>query len=189
MGKHFGSASHGSAPTTVFAKSSISSMERASGPFTLFTASWPAKPLLEPPVGKRPNEGLRVKSPVQAAGIRTDPPKRNLISFDRLRLCVARLAYIGTHSKHASSKSYQRTLATRTSSRRQFSVQRIVGAAVNMCDGLRHHHSHRYRSLDIENRPRSRQQVDKYTVLRSRVVDPRYKSDSRWFPSDLEIVF
>jgi hypothetical protein len=74
IGKHFGSSSHGSAPTTFFAKNSISSRLRAIGPLTELTASWPANADLALAVGKRPNEGLRVYMPVHAAGIRRDPP-------------------------------------------------------------------------------------------------------------------
>lgn len=75
IGRHLGSDFQGSAPTTFFAKNSMSSRLRAMGPLTELTASCPANPLLARAVGKRPKEGLKVKMPVQAAGIRREPPK------------------------------------------------------------------------------------------------------------------
>jgi hypothetical protein len=75
IGKHFGSSVHGSVPTTFFAKKSMSSRLRAMGPFTELTASCPAKPLFANAVGKRPKDGRKVKMPVQAAGIRREPPR------------------------------------------------------------------------------------------------------------------
>jgi len=74
IGRHLGSDFQGSAPTTFFAKNSMSSRLRAMGPLTELTASCPANPLFARAVGKRPKEGLKVKIPVQAAGIRREPP-------------------------------------------------------------------------------------------------------------------
>ena len=75
IGRHLGSDFQGSAPTTFFAKNSMSSRLRAIGPLTELTASCPASPLFARAVGKRPKEGLKVKMPVQAAGIRKEPPR------------------------------------------------------------------------------------------------------------------
>lgn len=37
-------------------------------------ASWPVKPTLDPVFGNRPTDGRRVNKPVQAAGMRSEPP-------------------------------------------------------------------------------------------------------------------
>lgn len=46
----------------------------ANGPLTLRTDSCPASPDFVRTLGKRPKEGRRAKIPVQAAGMRRDPP-------------------------------------------------------------------------------------------------------------------
>jgi hypothetical protein len=74
IGRHRGSCSQGSNPTIVLEKVMISLSERAMGPLTLWTASWPANPLFALNVGKRPKDGRNVKMPVHAAGIRSEPP-------------------------------------------------------------------------------------------------------------------
>jgi hypothetical protein len=45
------------------------------GPLTELTASCPDKPLLAFAVGNLPKDGLKVNIPVQAAGIRREPPE------------------------------------------------------------------------------------------------------------------
>jgi len=52
----------------------MSSSVRAIGPLTELTASCPASPDLALAVGNRPNEGRKVNMPVQAAGMRKEPP-------------------------------------------------------------------------------------------------------------------
>lgn len=74
IGRHFGSLIQGCWPTTVLAHNMISSRDWAIGPLTLFTASWPASPERVWKFGNRPDEGLMVKIPVHAAGIRREPP-------------------------------------------------------------------------------------------------------------------
>ena len=75
IGRHLGSSFQGSVSTTFFAKNSMSLRLRAMGPFTELTASCPANPLFASAVGNLPKDGLKVKIPVQAAGIRREPPR------------------------------------------------------------------------------------------------------------------
>jgi hypothetical protein len=96
IGKHFGSSFQGSVSTTFFAKNSMSSRLRAIGPLTELTASCPDKPLFANAVGNRPKDGLKVKMPVQAAGIRREPPgakvsRRESVYVSTLRMLKGRL--------------------------------------------------------------------------------------------------
>lgn len=83
IGSIFGSTSHGFASTIAFEYIVMSSSVFPIGPFTLCTASWPARPDLHRCVVKRPKDGRSVKIPVHAAGIRKLPPcKKKLALLD-----------------------------------------------------------------------------------------------------------
>lgn len=56
----------------------ISSRVLAIGPLTPIMDSWPSRQAREWKLGKRPAEARMVKVPVQAAGIRREPPSRSI---------------------------------------------------------------------------------------------------------------
>jgi hypothetical protein len=69
-----GSTNHGFASMIALEYIVMSSRDFDIGPFTLFTASWPARPDRHRCVVNLPCDGRRVKIPVHAAGIRRLPP-------------------------------------------------------------------------------------------------------------------